>query len=229
VKAVQKRFHNRWPVVAIALLLLSVTVFAGISNRGVLHGLAIYFGATPSRSSKTDLRYRLRPRYTWYAGDRPELNSRLPGILLVPGCLATQPFHLDWAGLLADAGFNVLLLDSFTPRGIESLTRLDGVCEGNELWGFQRAAYVLVAWQDLRQHPRTDPAALYLLGWSHGGWAVLDAVALAGNGVPPPHLDAFPDNPLQCLRGVFALHPYCGLGSYTRRLPSPHSIPADQG
>lgn len=211
---------------AIALLLLAAITALAASNWGPIQGLWIYFGGRPAQLNQEQLRSLLEPAYRWYGGKDMQSSEPRPGLLLVPGCLGTQPFHRQWAEDFAAEGLNVLLIDSFGPRDIDSLDRLEGICEGNELWGFQRAADVLVGLDDLRRHPATNPSSLYLVGWSHGGWALLDAIALAGNRQTPPHLASMPDEPLTGLRAAFAFYPYCGFGTFTRSLPWPADHPA---
>jgi dienelactone hydrolase len=111
--------------------------------------------------------------------------------MLLPGCVGTQPFEREWARDFARAGYVALIVDSFTPRGVTSREALDGVCEGDYVWGFERAGDLLVSLDRLRTHAAVAADRLALAGWSHGAWAVMDAVALGASGARPrPDSDA---------------------------------------
>jgi dienelactone hydrolase len=111
-------------------------------------------------------------------------SSNMPGELYLPnamppvgsvvvlhGCDGIGPHYRDWARRLADWGYAALLIDSFRPRG------LGVVCNHGELVppeaqardAFDGAAY-------LRAAPSIRAQHVGLIGFSHGGWAVLKAV-----------------------------------------------------
>ena len=95
-------------------------------------------------------------------------------VVVFHGCNGVGPHYREWARRLAGWGFAALLIDSFGPRGFKE------VCNrGREVPpevqardGFDGAAY-------LRAAPEVRAARVGVIGFSHGGWAVLKAV-LAG-------------------------------------------------
>ena len=100
-----------------------------------------------------------------------------------------------------------LIVDSFAGRNIS----WERVCDGLELFGDQRVADILVGLEYARSHPAVDGNRLFIAGYSHGGWAVLES--LAYNGALPRGLSDSPPEPLAGVRGAIAWFPYCGAGT----------------
>ena len=80
--------------------------------------------------------------------------------------------HRDWSDRLLDAGFAVLLLDSFSAR------RVSQICTGEHppITPAMRADDVRHALTWLAQQKLADPRRVALLGWSHGAMSLLWAV-----------------------------------------------------
>jgi len=134
-----------------------------------------------------------------------------PALLLLHGC--GGPYDRqgqlsrrmrDYAQRLRQAGFHVLITDSFTPRGERELcTQRQGARRVTQL---QRRRDVLGALQWLAAQPGVDAQRLGLLGWSNGGSSVLAA------------LDARqPEVQAAALRPAFAVAFYPGCGEDLRR------------
>jgi dienelactone hydrolase len=104
-------------------------------------------------------------------------------VVVLHGCNGVGPHDRDWARRLAGWGFAALLIDSFGPRGFKEVCNRGREVppEAQARDGFDGAAY-------LRAAPETRAARVAVIGFSHGGWAVLKAV-LAGvarpSGEPP--------------------------------------------
>ncbi len=81
--------------------------------------------------------------------------------------------HQMAADLLAGQGYNVLFPDSLTPRGVDSICALRGRLR--TVTQAERRADALAALQWVRYQPWADPARVAVLGWSHGGSAVLSS------------------------------------------------------
>jgi dienelactone hydrolase len=113
------------------------------------------------------------------SGARAELfmpNVTVPtaSVVVLHGCDGVGPHYRFWARQLAGWGYAALLVDSFRPRGFSE------VCNRGELVppevqardAFDGAAY-------LRGRLPRPRIPVGVIGFSHGGWAVLKAV-LAG-------------------------------------------------
>jgi dienelactone hydrolase len=93
-----------------------------------------------------------------------------PAVILMHGCGGVTQNMNVWAQRLRSWGYAALILDSFAPRGI------DTVCgKGNQFPPRERArdAFAAAVW--LRQRPEIDPARIGLIGFSHGGSTALAA------------------------------------------------------
>ena len=102
----------------------------------------------------------------------------IPFVVMLHGCSGMTSSLKQWAteygGKLTGAGYGVLVLDSFTTRGVTG----DGICaDPSQLeWARRRAddAYSALDW--LIETGKADPGRVYVLGRSNGGAASLIAM-----------------------------------------------------
>jgi dienelactone hydrolase len=122
----------------------------------------------------------------WFRADLPSgpAGAAAPALVLLHGCggpygapgpagprLAVR--MLDYAGLINSLGVHVLVTDSLTPRGEKELcTQRAGTRRVTQV---ERRRDALGALRWLAVQPGVDATRLGLLGWSHGGSAVLAA------------------------------------------------------
>ena len=105
-----------------------------------------------------------------------------PAVVMVHGCGGAyakdgslNARHRMWGEYLASQGYVALMLDSFTARGIEELcTTRHGARTLKEA---DRVGDAYAALAYLRRQPGVDVQRIALLGWSHGGGVVLDAIS----------------------------------------------------
>ena len=142
-------------------------------------------------------------------------DAAAPVAILMPGCFGTRAFHRTWAAHFAEAGWAGVIVDSFTPRGLLSIDAREPVCEGARPWGFERAADLVAALQIVRADAKLDSQRIVLVGWSHGGWAIMDALTF-GRSSRRNSLRNVPADWAEGLVGVALFYPYCGFGSRTR-------------
>ena len=106
--------------------------------------------------------------------------------------------HENMARLLQDNGYNVLMPDSFRPRGVNS------ICTSNyktrDITTNNRRLDVHGALQWLQQQPVADANNLGLLGWSNGGSTTLNSLNAA-------HVSASKDTPYP--KAAVAFYPGC--------------------
>jgi len=150
---------------------------------------------------------------------KPAGPGPFPVVVQMHGCGGKKSFQATWAEAARAAGWAAIVLDSYAHRGISRLEAYATVCVGARLWGRERAGdlYAALAWA--RRQPWADARRMVVAGWSHGGWAVLDALALAPGAdmAAATKLDGLPDEPLDGVVGAFLVYPYCGYGSVARR------------
>jgi dienelactone hydrolase len=114
----------------------------------------------------------------WFPAEGVAAGARAPAVLLLHGCGGPydRPGHLsrrlrDYAALVNGLGAHALVTDSLTPRGERELcTQRTG---DRAITQTQRRRDALGALQWLAAQPGVDGARLGLIGWSHGGSAVL--------------------------------------------------------
>jgi dienelactone hydrolase len=95
-------------------------------------------------------------------------------VVVLHGCDGVGPHYREWARRLAEWGYAALLIDSFGPRGFKEVCNQGLLVppEAQARDAFDGAAY-------LRTVPTVRAQRVGVIGFSHGGWAVLKAV-LAG-------------------------------------------------
>ena len=196
----------------IGLVLLSCTA---------LLGLYPYRAALVPQPDQTgQLRERLAEHLTLFTP--PQGNGPFATVLAFHGCGGQRQSMVDnlnsW---LLPAGYAVLFVDSFAARDIQDW---QPVCDGKLLWGNERAQDVYMALELATAMPQVDSQRLAVMGFSHGGWAILDALAYggeAGHGFTPPDPDV-----LKRIRAAITFYPYCGYPAQLRfASQAPRSIP----
>jgi dienelactone hydrolase len=122
---------------------------------------ALFFGPAANASGKSPAVVALHGCGGMYS-DAPGRRDRL------------TPRHQAMADLLVAEGYAVLFPDSFNPRGRREICSLK--LRDQEITQDNRRLDVLAALTYLRTRPDVDGARVALLGWSHGGSAVLAAM-----------------------------------------------------
>lgn len=132
------------------------------------------------------------------AADEP-----VPAVLMVSGCGGVRPLFDRYAEAAHAAGWAAVIVDSHAARGIGRFAARTQVCTGLRMRGQDRAGDVFRALEIVRADARLDRRRLYLAGWSHGGWTILDAMAEAEAGGAA--------DPWRGVRGALVVYPYCGI------------------
>jgi dienelactone hydrolase len=110
----------------------------------------------------------------------PKGAGPFPAMVVLHGCDGVGRHYRNWARRLAGWGYVALLVDSFRPRGITTVCNNGRIIppEQQAADGFAAAAY-------LRGRTDVRPARIGVIGFSHGGWAVLKAVLATPRTDPP--------------------------------------------
>src|SRR5262245_1829275 len=124
------------------------------------------------------------------SGDEPH-----PAVILLHGCNGIGQNVKSWALWLQGQGYAALVLDSFTPRGIQTLCGFPA-----PLMGDVRAHDVYAAADRLKTVGGIDANRLAAMGFSHGGWTIVEAWRMT---------DRYPGTRLKAL---LALYPACVRG-----------------
>jgi dienelactone hydrolase len=160
---------------------------------------------------------RLQPHWDVY---RPAGEGPFPVVVQLHGCGGKKPFQKTYAEVAQAAGAAVIVVDSHAPRGIGVLAAYAFVCTGLQLWGRERAGDLYAAFAWARTQSWADPNVMIAAGWSHGGWTVLDALALRPEEqAAATGLSDLADDPLAGLAGGFVVYPYCGFACLAAQRP----------
>lgn len=145
--------------------------------RGLLFLVLCLLAATTARAEPETVQFPM----TEFSGEttvlsaaltRPEGEGPFPAVVLLNGCGGTYP-TVAWAERFFGAlGYVSLRIDSYGPRGI------DGVCREHRAVASPaiRARDAHAGKTYLEGLPYVDADAIAVIGWSHGGSAVLAAV-----------------------------------------------------
>jgi len=102
---------------------------------------------------------------------KPDGPGPFPAVVVLHGCGGVTGNQRAWARRLNRWGYVALVVDSFTPRGVQTVCTTPRVVPP-ELRA--RDAFAAAAW--LREQPFVDRAHIGVVGFSHGGSTVLRAV-----------------------------------------------------
>lgn len=150
-----------------------------------------------------------------------------PAVLLFHGCGGVRRVMHNYAEAAANAGVAAIIVDSHGPRGIDYQAALAQVCTGRRLWARERAADLHAALAIARDDPRLDRDRLALAGWSHGGWTILDALALDASGDAPDGLETAPGDAFAGVKAIFLVYPYLSGPALARRRDFTPSAPIE--
>jgi dienelactone hydrolase len=131
------------------------------------------------------------------------------------GCGGLRPFMEGYAQAAKAVGVAAITVDSFSPRGLNRLTASCLVCTGVALQGAQRAADVFALYDWARAQDWIDPGRIAFAGWSHGSWAIMDALALGPSATRVTGLTDLPVDPLEGLAAVVLVYPYSAFPART--------------
>ncbi len=141
-------------------LLICVTILFSLA--GCTSYQSIRFESAPVTESSTVIKGTLY---------RPDGNGFFPAVIVLHGCGGVDYNHRKWAEQLVEWGYVALIVDSFSPRGV------DKVC-GNpyRVSPIERALDAYGAADYLKQQPYIDRDNIGLLGFSHGGFTGMRAI-----------------------------------------------------
>ena len=162
------------------------------------------------------------------AGEGPH-----PVVIMLPGCTGLhqadgrrKPVTFAYGDIARSEGLAVIHADSFRPRGLDYDGALFWTCSGYRLRGSARAGDVVALLELARADPRFDRSRIAVAGWSHGGWAIMEALSYDYQEAWPPTLKPAELDAFAGLAGAFLVYPYCGWPSRTPDHGWPNPVPA---
>jgi dienelactone hydrolase len=128
---------------------------------------------------------------------RPEGPGPFPAVVLLHACDGVAAKDRDWAGRLQRLGYVVLVVDSFSSRGISEIC---GDAAALSSFSAVRSGDAYGALLYLQRQPFVQPQRVALMGFSHGGFALFNTL----------QSHAVYDLPAGPFRAGVALYPWCG-------------------
>jgi dienelactone hydrolase len=133
----------------------------------------------------------------------PKGPGPFPVVIQMHGCGGITRLQHRYAEAAAEAGVAAIVLDSLAPRNIGRLEAQLTVCSGARFRGAERAGDLLAMLAWLEEQPWADAERVAAAGWSHGAWAVMEALV----GVPSSAAMA---PALAQLKAAILFYPYAG-------------------
>lgn len=151
---------------------------------------------------------------------KPNGDGPFPVVIQLHGCGGPRPIQVFYGQTALEQGFAVVNVDSFKPRRIAKFDAAMRVCTGMLLHGYERAADVYALYDWARQQDWVDKDRIVFSGWSHGGWTVMDALAMSDPAMGDKagrlsKLIDLPDQPLAGLAAAILIYPYAAFPSMT--------------
>ncbi len=149
---------------------------------------------------------------------RPDGDGPFPVVIQLHGCGGRKPLQDRWAGVVRDAGWAAVIVDSYAHRNISDTQAYATVCTGLRLRGAERAGDLFGAMEWVRRQAWADAERIVATGWSHGGWTALDAMAMEPGAEAErlTGLTGLVEEPLAGLVGAFLMYPFASLPSIAR-------------
>ena len=147
---------------------------------------------------------------------KPSGPGPFPVALILHGCGGKTPFLEDYAKVAVEAGYAAIVVDSFKPRGMSPLDGKLFVCTGTVLQGLKRSGdiFAVITW--LESQPWADHNRVFLAGWSHGAWSIMDGYAIGMNAARATGVtDADPLKLRARVKGALLVYPYSSYPSLT--------------
>ena len=147
---------------------------------------------------------------------KPSGNGPFPVALILHGCGGKTPFLEDYARVAVQAGYAAVVVDSFKPRGLSTLDAKLFVCTGAALQGLKRSGDIFAMLTWLESQPWADHTRVFLAGWSHGSWSIMDGYAIGVNAARATGVvDADPVKLRSRVKGTLLVYPYSSYPSLT--------------
>lgn len=157
---------------------------------------------------------------------KPVGKGPFPTILMFHGCGRADVPQMPYAEAIAKEGFASIIVDSFAPREINMVEAATMVCTGVLLRAPERIGDVSASLFWALNQDWVDKDNIGAIGWSHGGWTLMDALALEDKIGRYSDIKDCPTNTLEKLKAIFAIYPWCGIGSsscdkgWQRKIPA---------
>lgn len=135
------------------------------------------------------------------AGDGP-----FPAVLLLHTCFGNLGHVDEWARRLQSRGYISVVINSMQARGLQGHFDNVAVCSGLALRPADRARDIAISIDRLRRLQSVDQKRIAIVGFSHGGWTVLDFLGQQPGTASGETIMDGRDG----VRSIVVVYPYCG-------------------
>ena len=141
---------------------------------------------------------------------KPSSGKKFPTVIMFHACGGPYPYLDNWQKFFSDSGIASIQVDSTGPRGMNRRAAIRTVCSGFDLQGQERAGDVYSVLANLDQFSWIDNDNLFIAGWSHGAYTLMDFMTMNDDLVPSNILD-FNQNAIPRIKGKITFYPHCGI------------------
>ena len=141
---------------------------------------------------------------------KPSSGKKFPTVIMFHACGGPYPYLDSWQKFFSDSGIASIQVDSTGPRGMNRRTAIRTVCSGFDLQGQERAGDVYSVLANLDQFSWIDNDNLFLAGWSHGAYTLMDFMTMKDDLIPSNIID-FDQNAIPKIKGKINFYPHCGI------------------
>ena len=156
---------------------------------------------------------------------KPSSGKKFPTVIMFHACGGPYPYLDSWQKFFSDSGIASIQVDSTGPRGMNRRTAIRTVCSGFDLQGQERAGDVYSVLANLDQFSWIDNDNLFLAGWSHGAYTLMDFMTMKDDLVPSNIID-FDQNAIPKIKGKINFYPHCGILNLSQKFKWREKIPS---
>ena len=149
---------------------------------------------------------------------KPESGQKFPTVIMFHACGGPYPYLDSWQNFFRDNGIASIQVDSAGPRGMTRRTAIRTVCSGVDLQGQERAGDVYSILTNLDQYSWIDKENIFVAGWSHGAYTLMDFMTMNDNLIPSNILD-FDQQFIPKIKGKITFYPHCGILNLSQKYP----------
>ncbi len=170
---------------------------------------------------------RLKKLLPFFTLKKPEGEGKFPIIIMLHGCGDPHLPQDDYKKAALENGFGYLSIDSLNPRGVRNIIAASTlVCSGTFLWGRERAGDFAIGIKYAKTLDWVDSNNIHAIGWSHGGWTIMDALALETEIYKYSKITDLGETPFESLKTAGIIYPWCGMGSFTQEKGWQRKVPS---
>ena len=141
---------------------------------------------------------------------KPPSNKKFPTVIMFHACGGPYPYLNSWQTFFKDNGIASIQVDSHGPRKLTRRTAVRTVCSGVDLQGQERAGDIYSVLKNLNKFHWIDEENLYVAGWSHGAYSLMDFMTMQDKLTPTNIID-FDESMIPSIKGMITFYPHCGI------------------